>query len=276
MPSVSMLGQIAEDAPTYLLVAVRCFALVMTMPFFAARTFPRIVKVAFAGYIAFLMFPHVDFSSYVRFFEPNGGISLSFILLLVGEGAIGVILGLFVAILFAAFSSAGQFFSFQMGFSASEVYDALSQVENPLMGQFFNLIAMLVFLHNDWAQLIFSHGLESSFDSLNALSLVASREKIVQFLLAGLTRLFADAFLIALPLVGTLMLVSITMGILSKAAPQMNLLSEGFPVMILLSFLTIWTLLGDSNFGFIRFFEQSFLSGLRSLGRLFAASRGGA
>lgn len=271
MPALSIVEQAARSAPTYLLVAVRCFALVMTMPFFAAKTFPRIVKVAFAGYLAFLVFPRVDFSAYAPFVSQSGEFSMSFVLILVGEGVIGVILGLFVGILFAAFSSAGQFFSFQMGFSASEVYDALSQVENPLMGQFFNLVAMLVFLQNDWAQMVFSRGLEESFGSLNALVLVAERRRVVLFLLGGLTRLFADAFLIALPLVGTLLLVSVTMGVLSKAAPQMNLLSEGFPVMILLSFLTIWTLMGD----FIAFFDKSFLTGFREVGRLFAQVGGG-
>ncbi len=266
MPQTSLIEQVVQNAPTYLLVAVRCFALIMTMPFFSARTFPRIVKVGFSGYLAFLVFPHVDFSAYSQFISPTGDFSLSFVLLLVGEGIIGLILGLFVAILFAAFSSAGQFFSFQMGFSASEVYDALSQVENPLMGQFFNLVAMLVFLQNDWAQLVFSHGLEESFKSMNALVLVSERERIIRFLLGGLTHLFSDAFLISLPLIGTLLLISVTMGILSKAAPQMNLLSEGFPVMILLSFLTIWTLMSD----FISFFDRSFLSGVREIGRLFA------
>ena len=51
----------------------------------------------------------------------------------------------FVSMIFAAFSTAGQFFAFQMGFSAASAFDSLSQVENPLMGQYFNFIGILVF-----------------------------------------------------------------------------------------------------------------------------------
>ena len=142
-----MLEQIVRNAPIFLMIAVRCFALIMTLPLFSIRTVSRMAKIAFAGYMAYLLFPHVDFSVYSPYIASDGSFSLQYALLVLGEGLIGVLTGFFVSIIFAAFSSAGQFFAFQMGFSASEVYDALSQVENPLMGQFFNLIAILIFLH---------------------------------------------------------------------------------------------------------------------------------
>ena len=264
-----MIEQIVSRAPVYLLVAVRCFAFIMALPFFSSKTFPRIVKVALAGYMAYLIFPHVDFSAYspyIRILDSGeADFSLEYIFLLMGEGLIGLIVGFFVSLIFAAFSSAGQFFSFQMGFSASEVYDAMNQVENPLMGQYFNLVAMLIFLQNRWAQQIFTKVVSSSFDALNALSLIAERERMVRFMLGGLSQLFTDAFIISLPIMGTLLLISVTMGILSKAAPQMNLLSEGFPVMILTSFFIILSLLPQ----LCEFFMHSFESGFEAVGKLF-------
>jgi len=190
----------------------------MTLPLFSIRNVSRIAKVALTGYMAYLLFSRVNFSIYEPFIASDGSLSLSYVALLVGEGLIGILTGFYVTMIFAAFSSAGQFFAFQMGFSASEVYDALSQVENPLMGQFFNLVAMLIFLQSDWAVYLFSRALVSSFDSLNALNLVLAREDMIHFLLSGLTKLFLDAFVISLPIMGTLLLISVTMGILSKAA----------------------------------------------------------
>ena len=251
-----MLERILSNAPIFLLIAVRCFALIMTLPLFSIRNVSRIAKVALTGYMAYILFPHVDFSVYAPYIASDGAISLQYIALLVG---------FYVTIIFAAFSSAGQFFAFQMGFSASEVYDALSQVENPLMGQFFNLVAMLIFLQSDWALYLFSRALVSSFDSLNALSLVLQRENMIHFLLGGLTKLFLDAFIIALPILGTLLLISVTMGILSKAAPQMNLMSEGFPIMILVSFFVIWSLFPQIS----EFFVHSFESGFAALQGIF-------
>ena len=211
----------------------------------------------------------MDFSAYEAFVSSTAGdteFTLEYILLLAGEGLIGIIMGFFVSMVFSAFSSAGQFFSFQMGFSASEVYDSLSQVENPLMGQFFNFVAVLIFLQSGWATQLFSKVLSGSFQAMNALTLVSEREGIVRFLVGGLSTLFSDAFMISLPIMGTLLLVSITMGILSKAAPQMNLLSEGFPVMILLSFVILLWILPQ----LCEFFIHSFSDGFRELGRIFA------
>ena len=261
-----MLDRILSNAPIFLLIAVRCFGLVMTLPLFSIRNVSRIAKVALTGYMAFLIFPRVDFSAYLPYIGSDGAISLPYIMLLIGEGLIGILTGFYVTLIFAAFSSAGQFFAFQMGFSASEVYDALSQVENPLMGQFFNLVAMLVFLQSDWALLLFSRALVSSFDSLNALNLVLHQENMVHFLLGGLTKLFADAFVISLPIMGTLLLISVTMGILSKAAPQMNLMSEGFPIMILVSFFVITILFPQ----IVEFFTHSFYSGFSALEGIFS------
>ncbi|HUH44525.1 MAG TPA: flagellar biosynthetic protein FliR, partial [Treponemataceae bacterium] len=65
-------------------------------------------------------------------------------------------------------------------------------------------------------------------------------------------------FLIALPIVGTLFLITVTMGILSKAAPQMNLLSEGLPITILTAFFLLTILLPSMIDFFIQAFERAF------------------
>ncbi len=268
-----MLERIVQNAPFFLLVCGRCFALIMTLPLFSMRTISRRVKLTLTFYLAYIILPHISLDTYMPYISSDGSFSLDYILVLGGEVFIGIITGFFVNIIFTAFSAAGQFFAFQMGFSASEVYDALSQVENPLMGQFFNLIAMLLFLQNQWGQRLFGGALVSSFQTMNALKIVAAagQDKIVTFMLAGLTKLFADAFIIALPIMGTLLLVSITTGILGKAAPQMNLLSEGFPIMILLTFFIITNLMGV----LCNFFIASFGSGFTLLESLFAFFRGG-
>ncbi len=260
-----MLEQIVANAPVFLLVAGRCFALVMTIPLFSLRNVSRLAKVAFTGYFAYLVMPHVQTAVYAPFLA-DGANSLLYILLLAGEVLLGIITGFYITIIFSAFSTAGQFFAFQMGFSASEVYDAVSQVENPLMGQFFNLIAMLIFLQNHWAQRLFGQALVSSFDSITALSIVSGREKIVSFLFAGLSHLFLDAFIIALPIMGTLLLINVAMGILSKAAPMMNMMSEGFPTMILVSFFIIMALMPN----LCEFFSHSFEGAFRNLEQLYA------
>ncbi len=271
-----MLESVVASAPVFLLVAVRSFALIMTLPLFSSKNISRIAKVAIAGYMAYMIFPKISledgaYAAYKDFITTTGNFNADYIFLLIGETLIGIIIGFYISIIFAAFSTAGQFFAFQMGFAASEVYDSLSQVENPLMGQYLNLTAMLIFLQTNSFQIIFVDALSASFRSLNAFSIVNNTENLMLFMLSALTSLFKDALIIALPLMGTLFLINVTMGILSKAAPQMNLLSEGFPILILTSFFIITALLPY----FCDLFMENFEVGFRQLENLFKTLSGG-
>ena len=265
-----MLDLILIKAPVYLLIFVRCFALIMTLPLFSTRAVSRIAKIALAGYMSFFLMGNADLSAYNSFLGEDGAFSLYYIMLLIGEGFIGIIIGFYITIIFAAFSTSCQFTAFQMGFSAASTYDAMAQVENPLMGQFFNFIAMLVFMQNQWFQRLFLGGLTSSFKTLTAISIAECHNSLVTFMLKGLSKLFTDAMIIALPIMGTLLLITVCTGLLSKAAPQMNLLSEGFPIMILTAFLLIMLLLPSMS----DFFVRSFAGGFKNLEDLFLSFGG--
>ena len=253
-----MLNEILSQAPVFLLIFARIFAMLLVLPMFSMRSASRVAKVALAGYMAFFIFGTCDLSYYLPYIAQDGSFSMEYFLILIGEVLIGIILGFFITRIFSAFSTAGQFLAFQMGFSAASSYDSLSQVENPLMGQFFNLIAMLVFMQTHWFQKLFLQGLVTSFSSLNAISIVQSTESIVKFVISGLSSLFVDALVISLPVMGSLFLISICTGLLTKAAPQMNLLSEGFPIMIMLAFVIIAFILPDMIDFFVRSFEKGF------------------
>ena len=253
-----MLNEILSQAPVFLLIFARIFAMLLVLPMFSMRSASRVAKVALAGYMAFFIFGTCDLSYYLPYIAQDGSFSMEYFLILIGEVLIGIILGFFITMIFSAFSTAGQFLAFQMGFSAASSYDSLSQVENPLMGQFFNLIAMLVFMQTHWFQKLFLQGLVTSFPSLNAISIVQSTESIVKFVMSGLSSLFVDALVISLPVMGSLFLISICTGLLTKAAPQMNLLSEGFPIMIMLAFVIIAFILPDMIDFFVRSFEKGF------------------
>jgi len=229
-----MLDQILANAPLYLLIAVRALAMIEVAPLISSDSIPQVAKVALAGFAAFAVFPQ---AAPIKL--PQEVFNLTYLLLVIGEAFIGIIIGFYLTIIYSAFSSAGQFFSLQMGFGASETYDPLAQIENPLMGQYLNLIGMLVFLSVDGFQQLFLGGFQRSVQSFNVLTLITAKEGIITMLLKGLSQLFVDALVISMPILGTLFLVSLTIGLLSKAAPQMNLLTEGFPISITVAFILI-------------------------------------
>ena len=233
-----IINEILAGGPAFLLIAVRAFAMIQVAPLLNSEAIPRVAKIALAGFAAYTAFSSALISDWV--IAPFG---LSFIFLVIGEALIGIIIGFYLVIIFAAFVTAGQFFSLQMGFGASETFDPLSQIENPLLGQYLNIVAMLVFVTIDGFRELFVGGFWRSLQTINVINLVEGREHIVSMVLAGLSRLFMDALVIALPILGTLFLISLSTGLISKASPQINILSEGFPIAIIVAWLLIWSAL---------------------------------
>jgi flagellar biosynthetic protein FliR len=248
-----MLNEILAAAPVFLLIAARALALMETAPLISSDSIPQTAKIALGGFAAYAAFPTALAGGWDL--NPYG---LYFFLLLIGEAIIGVITGFFITVVFSAFSTAGQFFSLQMGFGASETFDPLSQIENPLMGQFLNLVAMLVFLALGGFRELFLGGFWRSIQSINIVSLVEGRGHVVSMILAGLSRLFLDAIIISMPILGTLFLTSLSTGLISKAAPQINILSEGFPISITVAFLLIFATMPLMVEAFSRVVESGF------------------
>jgi flagellar biosynthetic protein FliR len=241
------------QANLFFLIVVRVLALVETAPLLSSEAIPQPAKVALAGFAASAAFPWVLQAGYAIPDEAG-----AYVALLIGEALIGVAMGFFLNAIQAVFTTAGDLFSLQMGFGASEVFDPLAQIEIPLMGQFYNLIAMFVFLITGGFQKIFLIGVQRSFQSINAMAIVASKDRIIDYLISALPLMFKDAIILAMPILGTLFIVSVAMGLLSKAAPQMNLMAESFPISISVAFLMLFGSLPFLMEAFSRLVDNGF------------------
>jgi flagellar biosynthesis protein FliR len=248
-----VIDEILGNSQLFLLVFVRILALIQIAPLLSSAAIPQIAKIALAFFTAFLVFPGVQQSGYLI---PNSG--LGYGMLVVGEAMVGIILGFFLVLIFAAFQVAGQFFSLQMGLGASQVFDPLAQIQIPLMGQFLNLMAMFVFLTVGGLRKIFLFGVHRSFDAFKAVDLLTVQSGLVRTILKMLTGLFEQALIISLPILGTLLLIYITIGLLAKAAPQMNLLMMGFPIAIGVALIILMVSLPFMVEMFVKIFEFSF------------------
>lgn len=213
---------------------VRVLAMIEVAPLLSSSAIPQEAKVSLALFVSAMALPHV-----VQIGYRLPADSVQYFLLILGEALIGIIIGFMVVMIFAVFQMAGEFFSLQMGFGASEVFDPLAQIEIPLMGQFFNIAAMFVFLSMGGFYKFMLVGVYRSFASVRAADLVSHREALFQLFANSLGQLFASALTVSLPILGTLVLISVSMGLLAKAAPQMNILVMGFPVAIAVAFLLL-------------------------------------
>jgi len=105
---------------------------------------------------------------------------------------------------------------------------------------------------------LFLGGFWRSVQTINVISLIDGREPIVTMIVAGLSRLFFDAIIISLPILGTLFLTSLTVGMIGKAAPQINILSEGFPISIMTAFIILFASLPFLIESFTRLINAGF------------------
>jgi flagellar biosynthesis protein FliR len=240
-------------------------AIVQLAPLLSSDAIPPPAKIGLAIFTTVIIFPWVKELGYA--IPPN---IVDYFLVVIGEALIGMIIGFFLALIYAVFQLAGEFFAFQMGFSASSVFDPLAEIEVPLMGQYLNLIAMLVFITVGGFQKIFISGVYGSFKAVRVSDLAGGHDWLMRFFVGGMGKLFENALIISFPILGTLFLVSVCLGLLAKAAPQMNLLMLGFPVSIGVAFLFLILLLPFLGDVASRLIDASF----RELEGVFTAIKG--
>lgn len=241
-----------QDLQVFFLIFARIFALLIVAPLISSRSVPSIARIGLTLFAAVTVFPWVKELGY-----PIPNLGLSYTLLVLGEALVGVILGFLLVLIHSAFQVAGQFFSLQMGFGASQVYDPLSQVSMPLIGQLFYIMGMFIFVTVDGFQKLFLSGIYRSFNSIKAVDLVYNKDPLIGMVLKGLGGLFEQALIISFPVLGTLFLISVTIGLMSKAAPQMNLLMMGFPISIAVAFIMIFLSMPFIVEAFARIIEGS-------------------
>ena len=226
------LESLAENSEIYFLIFARIIALFMTSPILSNPSVPHVVRNSLALMITIVIFPFAK-----DYMIPNDGVGFIFVAL--GEIALGVITGFFITIIFSIFQLAGQMFAVQMGFGASQVFDPMAQVQIPVIGQLFNFIALFVFLTTGAFRKIFIVGIIRSVEFVRATDFLNQQEFLMERAISALGSLFSQAMIISFPILGTLILLSVTMGLLAKASPQMNLMMVGFPIQISIGFIMI-------------------------------------
>ena len=228
-----MIGGLLDDLGVGLLVLARVLAMIQVAPLLSSAAIPQAGKIGLAMFIAMVALPGVVAAGY-----PLPASGLQYGLLLIGEALLGALLGFLVLLAFTALRLAGQFISLPIGFGVAELLDPVSGRQSPMLGQLFSLLALLVFLSVGGLHRLLLVGVAGSFRTLRATDLVISLEPgalrdagvLLQSVAGSLTRLFSTALTIALPIFGALLLVSVSLALLARAAPQMNLLLLGLPI----------------------------------------------
>lgn len=217
------------DVLLFFLLLARCLGIFLTAPVFQSRLIPPQVKIGFSVLLAFVCLPLVRESAPALTF-----FSWSYVVALLREAFLGVAFGVVTNLVFASIQIAGEIIDFQMGFSYVNVVDPLSGLGASVMGQFYLLFATMYYLGIGGYRLTIE-GLVRSFALVPPGGFVVRGDLAPSFV-----RLVGEVMLLALrlgaPVIVALFLANLTLAILSRAIPQMNVFIVGLPLNIGIGF----------------------------------------
>ena len=221
------------DAQKYILIFFRVLAIFWLLPVFSTRGLSAIFKVSFALLMAFLITGVV---SYPVELAVDG---YALLLAVVKEILIGLCISFAIRLLFAVVQATGEIVGFQTGFGFARMVDPLSSGQASILEEFLYMLSLMIFFSVD-AHHIVVRGIYASFKEL-PLGTATVNNGLFNYFAAASGKIFGLGLKLGAPLVVALFLIELSLGLLSRMIPSMNIFVEGLPVKIFVS-LTILSL----------------------------------
>jgi len=218
---------------TFLWPFSRISAVLLVAPIFSSTLVTVRTRISLALLLTFLIYPLYDWP----ILDVTSG--LGFVLFL-QQVLIGVAIGIIMHFAFAAITSAGAFIATSMGLSMAVVADPVNGHQSPVLAQVLLVIATLVFL-SIGGHLIIIEMMLDSFRLIPINEFYVNRE-MLWAILQWSSLIFSGAVMIALPAMVTMLLTNSAMGVISRAAPALNVFAVGFPASLFFGLIMIYLL----------------------------------
>lgn len=250
------MAQITGWTGTLLWPFVRVTAFVMALPIFSGRGMPMRVRLVFSLALLVAVLPAVGAAPAIDPITPEG------VLVAAQQIAIGVSMGFMLRLVFAAILNAGQITSLGMGLGFASMVDPSNGIQVPVISVFYNILATLLFFALD-GHLVMVQVLAESFQVLPVSTHGFALRGYYDIALWA-SWMFSGAVLLALPAMTAILIINLAFGVMTRAAPQLNIFAVGFPVTITAGFVVMLVTLGDLGDVFVQL-TRSALDMLRQI-----------
>jgi flagellar biosynthetic protein FliR len=226
------IAEITGALGSYLWPFFRITAMIMVAPIFSSNFVSARARLLMALAASMVIIPTIPTEM-----PQVAPLSASGLLIIAHQILIGACMGFMLQLLFNAFIVAGQIVAMQMGLGFASMVDPQNGVMVPVISQLYLIMVTLLFVTID-GHLIMIQVINESFTTMPvaASGLVAND---FRDLVAQASWMYAAGVIIALPAIGSLMMVNLAFGILSRAAPQISPFTIGFPMTIITGFVII-------------------------------------
>jgi flagellar biosynthesis protein FliR len=210
---------------------VRVLAFFATAPFFNNFAAPVRIRLIAGVAVTFGILPLVPPLPPI---DLNSGTGLW---ILAREMGIGVAMGFAMRIVFAALLMAGEQIGFQMGLGFAVFYSPQNTAQTPIVAEYLSLLTTLIFLSLN-GHLMMIATLAQSFQAIPIGAQALPANAWSNLVLFG-GKIFSAGLLFALPVTAALLITNLALGVLTRAAPQLNLFAIGFPITLVSGFAVL-------------------------------------
>ena len=216
--------------PTFVLAFFRIAGMMLFAPLFGSARIPRRVRVMLALVLAFSVTPGLKPAML-----PDNLWMLT--AAIAGEMAFGFAMGMIQSFVFIAVQWGGEIIGQQMGFNLSEVFDPQFGGQGSLIGDMYFMLTLVVFLSvgGHHAMLL---GLRASFDHLPLLTLGVDHD-LFEMLVGFLGAATELAVRFAAPMLVTMLVVDLALGLVGKMMPQLNVMAMGLSLRSALGLIVV-------------------------------------
>lgn len=243
--------QIALFIHQYFLPFCRIGAMFMVMPIIGARTVAPTVRLMLAFLVTIIVVPLLPMLPVSPLFSLQSAVYV------VQEILIGVACGFVFQIVFQVFVLSGLLMAMKMGLGFASMNDPTNGVQTTALSQFFLMMVTLMFVSVDGHVLLIQllvegfHGIPPGVWLFNSQSLMS--------VVVLCSWMFSTALVFALPVLTALLVVNIAFGVMSRAAPQLNIFAVGFPFTLVVGLVLVWYGLNNFVVNFERISEYGFM-----------------
>lgn len=244
---------ILQFLPNFMLVFCRITAFFVIVPIFSSRGVPVQFKVGIAFFVSILIFLSLGEQEAI---EIDG----DYVLSIIKETLMGLLIGFVAYLFFTVVQIAGSFIDMQLGFGIANVIDPMTGAQSPIFGNFKFILAMLLFLSiNGHHYLLLAIMKSYEWAPLHHdLFLHIQSGNLTDFLIRTFSSVFYLAFQMSAPLVVSLFLVDVSLGILARTVPQLNIFVVGIPIKIIIGLLFLSIIIPSLLFLFQDLFKAMF------------------
>jgi flagellar biosynthetic protein FliR len=216
----------------FVLPLARVLAMIATAPVLNNQSIPMAVKVGLGALIAAIIAPTLPPMPAALLLSWNG------ILIIAQQIGVGVVFGFMLQIIFAGVEFTGDLIGLQMGLSFATLVDPENGGTNPVTSSFMGVIASLLFLGMD-GHLTMIAAIADSFRAF-PIGLPSGGALLARDLVSMGGDVFRIAVHLSLPVISALLICNLALGVMMRSTPQLNLMSIGFPICLMVGLWMLW------------------------------------